>query len=179
MMDVEKGGKVENNGEKEKADRMATKEEPMETELIKDETPTEETAGKSVKTAVKDAPREAAVGGLSADVKQEPGAEEDDDPVIHEIPVYLSKGIPKLYLFQYPVRPASMPYDEVEVSRARVKPVNKQVKLELRMDTASPNYSRSKDCPQCGRASFSKGGEDPCFPIECDGQANPCWQLRC
>ena len=35
------------------------------------------------------------------EVKQEPGeGEDDDDPVIHEIPVYLSKSIPKLYLFQ-------------------------------------------------------------------------------
>ena len=93
MMDVDNGG---NNGEKEK-DRMKTKEEPMEAEPIKEETKTEEAAGKSVK----DASREPAVGGLSADVKQEPGAEqEDDDPVIHEIPVYLSKSIPKLYLFQ-------------------------------------------------------------------------------
>ena len=44
----------------------------------------------------------ACVGGLSADVKQEPDTE-DDDPVIHEIPVYLSKSIPKLYLFQVSV----------------------------------------------------------------------------
>ena len=63
--------------------------------------------------------------------------------------------------------------------------MNVKVELELRMDTASPNYSRSKgeqvkslaqiekytnmsfptDCPQCGRASFSKGGKDPCLPI--------------
>jgi len=143
-MEVEKG-KGEQNGEKEKENRMATKEDPMETELIKEETSTEETGGKSAKTVDKGASREAAVGGFSgADVKQEPGAEEDDDPVIHEIPVYLSKSIPKLYLFQYPVRPAILPYDKVEVSRARVKPVNKQVELELRMDTASPNYSRSK-----------------------------------
>jgi len=114
---------AENSGEKEK-DRVTTKEEPMEAEPIKEE---------------------ASVGELPTEVKQEPGAEEaDDDPVIHEIPVYLSKSIPKLYLFQYPVRPASMPYDEVEVSRARVKPVNKQVELELRMDTACANYSRSK-----------------------------------
>ena len=32
-----------------------------------------------------------------------------------------------MIVFQYPVRPASMPYDEVDVSRARIKPVNKQV----------------------------------------------------
>merc|ERR1719400_266481 len=78
-----------------------------------------------------------------AEVKQEPGSEEDDDPVIHEIPVFLSRSISKLYLFQYPVRPASIPYDDV-VSQARIKPVNKQVELELRMDTSSANYSRSK-----------------------------------
>merc|ERR1719158_2462639 len=118
---------VDNGGEKEKG-RVTTKEENMEAEPIKEETQAEEAA------------RE---GRLK--VKQEPGeGEDDDDPVIHEIPVYLSKSIPKLYLFQYPVRPASMPYDEVEVSRARVKPVNKQVELELRMDTACANYSRSK-----------------------------------
>ena len=91
MMDVEIG---ENNGEKEK-DRMTAKEEPMEAEPTKKET--EEAAG----TSVKEDASEPAVGGLSAEVKKEPGVEEDDDdPVIHEIPVYLSKGIPKLYLFQ-------------------------------------------------------------------------------
>ena len=35
-----------------------------------------------------------------------------DDPVVADIPVFLSKGAENenLYLFQYPVRPASMPY---------------------------------------------------------------------
>ena len=33
------------------------------------------------------------------DVKMEP-AEDDEDPVVHEIPVFLSKGINKLFLFQ-------------------------------------------------------------------------------
>jgi len=133
MMEVEKE-KGENNVEKEKNNKIATKEEPMEAEPIKEETITK-TVGNFAGNA--------SMVGLSADVKQEPDTE-DDDPVIHEIPVYLSKSIPKLYLFQYPVRPASMPYDEVEVSRARMKPVNKQVELELRMDTSCPNYSRSK-----------------------------------
>ena len=56
-----------------------------------------EFAGKPVKEDAS----EPAVGGFSADVKKEPGVEEDDDdPVIHEIPVYLSKSISKLYLFQ-------------------------------------------------------------------------------
>ena len=36
----------------------------------------------------------------------------EDDPVVTEIPVFLSKGMQNdnLYLFQYPVRPANMPY---------------------------------------------------------------------
>ena len=34
------------------------------------------------------------------EVKEEPGGEEEEDPVIHEIPVFLSKGIDKLMLFQ-------------------------------------------------------------------------------
>ena len=34
------------------------------------------------------------------EVKVEPGGEEEEDPVIHEIPVFLSKGIDKLMLFQ-------------------------------------------------------------------------------
>jgi len=123
--------------EKEKSAGMTTKEEPMETENT-----LMGAAGNSTKTDLKDVLRETGIG--RAEVKQEPGLEEEDDPVIHEIPVYLSKTIPKLYLFQYPVRPATMPYDEVEVTRSRVKPMNKQVELELKMDTACPNYSRSK-----------------------------------
>jgi len=75
-------------------------------------------------------------------VKKEPG--EEEDPVVHEIPVFLSKGIQNLYLFQYPVRPAHMPYDGMEVSRARVRPDNKQVELEVLLNTSNPNYDRSK-----------------------------------
>jgi len=68
---------------------------------------------------------------------------EDLDPVVHEIPVFLSHGTP-LYLFQYPVRPASMPYDQAEVTRARFRPNNKQVELEIRLNTGTDNYDRSK-----------------------------------
>jgi len=78
------------------------------------------------------------------EVKVEPGGEEEEDPVIHEIPVFLSKGIDKLMLFQYPVRPASMPYEGLEVTAARVRPEHRQVELEVRVDTGSQNYSRSK-----------------------------------
>jgi len=117
--------------EKEKSGELTDKEEPMDTDSVKQEIEID-----SAKTDKSGLP--------PAEVKQEPGSEEDDDLVIHEIPVFLSRSISKLYLFQYPVRPASMPYDDVDVSQARIKPVNKQVELELRMDTTSANYSRSK-----------------------------------
>jgi len=76
-----------------------------------------------------------------------PGAGREDagdlDPVIHEIPVFLSKATP-LYLFQYPVRPASMPYTTTSVSAARLRPRARQVELELALDTRSENYDPSR-----------------------------------
>ena len=39
----------------------------------------------------------------------------EDDPVIKEIPVFLSKQLSKsLYLLQYPLHTTSIPYDTVE-----------------------------------------------------------------
>jgi len=67
----------------------------------------------------------------------------EEDPVVHEIPVFLSRGI-NCYLFQYPVRPASMPYDNSEVIRSKFRPQNKQVELEIRLNTSNSNYDRSK-----------------------------------
>ena len=52
--------------------------------------------------------------GDGAAIKNEPIDPNDEDPVVHEIPVYLSRGV-NCYLFQYPVRPASMPYDKADV----------------------------------------------------------------
>nr|XP_015215620.1 PREDICTED: DNA-directed RNA polymerase III subunit RPC5 [Lepisosteus oculatus] len=60
-------------------------------------------------------------------------ASEDDDPIVQEIDVYLAKSLAdKLYLFQYPVRPATMTYDDVAHLSAKIKP--KQQKVELLMD---------------------------------------------
>ncbi|KAL1263869.1 hypothetical protein QQF64_004224, partial [Cirrhinus molitorella] len=70
---------------------------------------------------------------------------DDDDPIIQEIDVYLARSlVEKLYLFQYPVRPASMSYDNVTHLAARIKPKQQKVELEVAMDTMSPNYCRSK-----------------------------------
>uniref|UniRef100_A0A6J0U5N1 DNA-directed RNA polymerase III subunit RPC5 n=1 Tax=Pogona vitticeps TaxID=103695 RepID=A0A6J0U5N1_9SAUR len=72
-------------------------------------------------------------------------ANEEDDPIIQEIDVYLAKSLSeKLYLFQYPIRPASMTYDDVTHLSARIKPKQQKVELEMAIDTLNPNYCRSK-----------------------------------
>lgn len=70
---------------------------------------------------------------------------DDDDPIIEEIDVYLAKSLAdKLYLFQYPVRPSTMTYDDVNHLSAKIKPKQQRVELEMAIDTMSPNYCRSK-----------------------------------
>ncbi|XP_041063149.1 DNA-directed RNA polymerase III subunit RPC5 isoform X1 [Carcharodon carcharias] len=72
-------------------------------------------------------------------------ASEEDDPIIQEIDVHLAKSLAeKLYLFQYPVRPATMKYDDVTHLSARIKPKQQKVEVEMAIDTVSPNYCRSK-----------------------------------
>ncbi|XP_053196963.1 DNA-directed RNA polymerase III subunit RPC5 [Scomber japonicus] len=70
---------------------------------------------------------------------------DDDDPIIEEIDVYLAKSLAeKLYLFQYPVRPSAMTYDDVNHLAAKIKPKQQRVELEMAINTMSPNYCRSK-----------------------------------
>ncbi|MBN3311556.1 RPC5 polymerase, partial [Atractosteus spatula] len=45
---------------------------------------------------------------------------------------------------QYPVRPATMTYDDVAHLSAKIKPKQQKVELVMAMDTLSPNYCRSK-----------------------------------
>lgn len=72
-------------------------------------------------------------------------ANEEDDPVVQEIDVYLAKSLAeKLYLFQYPVRPASMTYDDIPHLSAKIKPKQQKVEMEMAIDTLNPNYCRSK-----------------------------------
>ncbi|ETE59513.1 DNA-directed RNA polymerase III subunit RPC5, partial [Ophiophagus hannah] len=72
-------------------------------------------------------------------------ANEEDDPIIQEIDVYLAKSLSeKLYLFQYPIRPASMTYNEVTHLAAKIKPKQQKVELEMAIDTSNSNYCRSK-----------------------------------
>ncbi|XP_054899176.1 DNA-directed RNA polymerase III subunit RPC5 [Poeciliopsis prolifica] len=70
---------------------------------------------------------------------------DEDDPIIEEIDVYLSKSLAdKLYLLQYPVRPGTMTYDDVSHLSAKIKPKQQRLELEMAINTMSPNYCRSK-----------------------------------
>ena len=72
-------------------------------------------------------------------------ADTDDDPVVQEVDVFLSKQLmEKLFLFQYPVRPAHFTYDDVEHLSVKMKPKQQKVEMELAMNTVCDNYSRSK-----------------------------------
>ncbi|KAB0382728.1 hypothetical protein FD755_004645 [Muntiacus reevesi] len=44
----------------------------------------------------------------------------------------------------YPVRPASMTYDDIPHLSAKIKPKQQKVELEMAIDTLNPNYCRSK-----------------------------------
>ncbi|XP_028331725.1 DNA-directed RNA polymerase III subunit RPC5 [Gouania willdenowi] len=72
-------------------------------------------------------------------------SDDDDDPVVEEIDVYLAKSLAdKLFLFQYPVRPSTMNYDDINHLAAKIKPKQQRVELEMTVNTMSPNYCRSK-----------------------------------
>ena len=58
-------------------------------------------------------------------------SDDEDDPVVQEVDVFLSKQLSDhLYLFQYPVRPVNMKYDDIPHLCARVKPVQQKVKRD-------------------------------------------------
>lgn len=67
--------------------------------------------------------------------------DEEDDPVVAEVDVYLAQTLAdNLYLFQYPVRPADLSYDNIPHIGARIKPEQKKVEVELSINTNSSNY---------------------------------------
>lgn len=71
--------------------------------------------------------------------------EEEDDPVVHEIPVFLAQSLAKqLFLYQYPVRPCSMSYDSAQVISSKVKSKQQQVEITMALNTSSSNYDESK-----------------------------------
>lgn len=66
-----------------------------------------------------------------------------DDPVVKEIPVFLSKRLEdQLYLFQYPLRPTTNKL--LDVKKCFIKPTNETVKLEVQLNAISSNFDIGK-----------------------------------
>ncbi|KAI8436199.1 hypothetical protein MSG28_004270 [Choristoneura fumiferana] len=66
---------------------------------------------------------------------------EEEDPIIKEIPVYLSQALAdSLYIYQYPVRPANREWKDVKVVNASIKPKNQLVRVEVGLDTYGDKY---------------------------------------
>lgn len=62
-----------------------------------------------------------------------------------QIPVFLSQALTKnLYIYQYPVRPATRDWNDTNILNASVKPRNQMVRLEVGLDTYSEKYCSSK-----------------------------------
>jgi hypothetical protein len=72
--------------------------------------------------------------------------EDEHDPVVHRMNVFLSKRLCKnLLLLQYPVRSAAKTYDDADVVSARVKPRQHCVELELAVDVKGHCHAAAGD----------------------------------
>ncbi|XP_014226289.1 DNA-directed RNA polymerase III subunit RPC5-like [Trichogramma pretiosum] len=90
--------------------------------------------------------------------------EEEDDPVVKEIPVYLSKRLEdNLFIFQYPLKSAQDGYDDAIVKNAAIKIENQEVKLDVMLDTTSINYDEDKAEEI---ADLSKDQEEKIFDVD-------------
>ncbi|XP_063240681.1 DNA-directed RNA polymerase III subunit RPC5 [Bacillus rossius redtenbacheri] len=71
--------------------------------------------------------------------------EDDEDPVVEEIPVYLSQMLAeKLFIYQYPLKHSEKGYDETRVIASCVKPQHQEVRLEIGLDARNPNFDAGK-----------------------------------
>lgn len=71
--------------------------------------------------------------------------DEDEDYVVEEIPVFLSKNLQdNLYLFQYPTKTHITNFDSANVVNCCVKPFSNDVKVDFAMNTESKYYDRFK-----------------------------------
>lgn len=69
----------------------------------------------------------------------------DDDPIVQEIPVYLSKILDdKLYIFQYPLKSNTDSYDDSTILKTTMKPQIGDIRLEIELDINSANYDHRK-----------------------------------
>lgn len=93
---------------------------------------------------------------------------DDDDPVISEIPVYLSRDLEdKLFIFQYPVLPVTSSSSKLNIIKSQIKPENQEVVLELGLDSKSHNYDRSHGEQIALNADKDKQATVKTFPSKC------------
>ena len=72
-------------------------------------------------------------------------ADEDDDPVVREVDVFMSQNLPNdLHLFQFPLRPHFRPYDFSKISELRVKPLQQKVELRFDQDIDAASFDPSR-----------------------------------
>ncbi|CAF1383895.1 unnamed protein product [Rotaria sp. Silwood1] len=84
---------------------------------------------------------------LLEDIDHEQINEDDDDPLIAEVDIYLTRIFAdQLYLFQYPLRPNHLQFDNNSTFiGARLKPKNKLVQLDYVLNTQSDFYCKNNE----------------------------------
>ncbi|CAN8002790.1 unnamed protein product, partial [Ixodes hexagonus] len=82
-----------------------------------------------------------------------------------QLDVYISKALAdRLYLLQYPLRPANQAYDEEHCLEARVKPRQQKAGLEFSLNTHDPSYDHVRGEQFAANAnSGSDQGKEPFF----------------
>ncbi|ALC43022.1 Sin [Drosophila busckii] len=71
--------------------------------------------------------------------------DEEEDVVVEEIPVFLSKNLQdQLYLFQYPTKTQLANHDNAEIVNCCVKPLTQEVKVDFGLNIESKFYDRFK-----------------------------------
>ena len=66
------------------------------------------------------------------------GEGDDDDEVVHELDVYVTRSLGKLLLAQYPLRPTYKPYQTALRECLRVRPVQHELEMDMKLQT-NPN----------------------------------------
>lgn len=70
--------------------------------------------------------------------------EDEDDPVVSELPVYLSHTLSdQLFIYQYPTKPVSVPCEKEKIIKCCIKPQHQEVSIETALDIQSTNYDPS------------------------------------
>jgi len=69
----------------------------------------------------------------SSEVLDEPSTPPpaEDDPVVHELDVYITHSLGKLMLLQYPLRPTYKPYQNTARKQCRIRPVQQELELHM------------------------------------------------